>query len=221
SGRPACRQRLRHRHLARSDFEDLRAVLPGRFVVDARVRRHRPGPDAREGIRRGARRAHLGRHRARPGLDIRRDVPAARRGGPVTWLGELSFAVPLAVLCVFVSGFCSGTEVALFSLRRVDREQLARSELRIDRRILKLLERPRRLIATVLIGNETFNSLLAVLALVVVSKLDGPRSPWLWGLIALGVSLPLIVLVSEVTSKTLAAKAPLLWSRVRVLPLSG
>jgi putative hemolysin len=139
----------------------------------------------------------------------------------VTWLSQLTVAIPLAALCVLVSGFCSGTEVALFSLRRVDREQLARSELRIDRRILKLLERPRRLIATVLIGNETFNSLLAVLALVVVSQLDGPRSPWLMGLIALGVSLPLIVLVSEVTSKTLAAKAPLLWSRVCVLPLSG
>jgi putative hemolysin len=63
--------------------------------------------------------------------------------------------------------------------------------------------------------------LLAVLALVVVSQLDGPRSPWLMGLIALGVALPLIVLVAEVTSKTLAAKAPLLWSRICVLPLSG
>ncbi|HUS29945.1 MAG TPA: hemolysin family protein [Kofleriaceae bacterium] len=139
----------------------------------------------------------------------------------MSWLSQLTVAIPLAALCVLVSGFCSGTEVALFSLRRVDREQLARSELRLDRRILKLLERPRRLIATVLIGNETFNSLLAVLALVVVSQLDGPRSPWLMGLIALGVSLPLIVLVSEVTSKTLAAKAPLLWSRICVLPLSG
>ena len=139
----------------------------------------------------------------------------------MSWISQLQVAIPRAALCVLVSGFCSGTEVALFSLRRVDREQLTRSELQIDRRILKLLERPRRLIATVLIGNETFNSLLAVLALIVVSQLDGPRSPWLWGLIALSVSLPLIVLVSEVTSKTLAAKAPLLWSRVCVLTLSG
>ena len=139
----------------------------------------------------------------------------------MTWLSDLSVAIPLAALCVLVSGFCSGTEVALFSLRRVDREQLAHSELRIDRRIIKLLERPRRLIATVLIGNEAFNSLLAVLALVVMERLVAPRSPWLLGLMALGCALPLIVLLAEVTSKTLAAKAPLMWSRICVLPLAG
>jgi CBS domain containing-hemolysin-like protein len=140
----------------------------------------------------------------------------------VNWLGQLSVAIPLAVLCVLVSGFCSGTEVALFSLRRVDREQLARSESGVDQRIIKLLERPRRLIATVLIGNEAFNSLLAVLALVVVIGLVDPStSPWIVGAIALGCALPLIVLISEVTSKTLAAKAPLTWARVCVYPLSA
>lgn len=140
----------------------------------------------------------------------------------MNWLSQLSVAIPLAVLCVLVSGFCSGSEVALFSLRRVDREQLARSESSIDRRILALLEKPRRLIATVLIGNEAFNSFLAVLALLVTASIVGDDlGPWQIGAIALAVSLPLIVLVSEVTAKTLAAKAPLLWARVCVLPLSA
>ena len=44
-------------------------------------------------------------------------------------LAQLSIAVPLAVLCVLVTGFSSGTEVALFSLRRVEREQLAHTLL--------------------------------------------------------------------------------------------
>jgi CBS domain containing-hemolysin-like protein len=139
----------------------------------------------------------------------------------VSFLSQLSIAIPLATLCVLISGFCSGSEVALFSLRRVDREQLARSESSIDRRILKLLERPRRLIATVLIGNEAFNSFLAVLALIVVSHFASDMTEWAVGAIALGVSLPLIVLVAEVTSKTLAAKAPLMWARICVLPLSA
>jgi putative hemolysin len=141
----------------------------------------------------------------------------------VTWLSQWIVALPLAAMCVLVSGFCSGSEVALFSLRRVDREQLARSQSALDRRILKLLERPRRLIATVLIGNEAFNSFLAVLALIVVGHFAAARELSLWAIggIALGVSLPLIVLVAEVTSKTLAAKAPLTWARVCVLPLSG
>ena len=141
----------------------------------------------------------------------------------MNWLSQLTVAIPLATLCLLISGFCSGSEVALFSLRRVDREQLAHSDSSFDRRILKLLERPRRLIATVLIGNEAFNSFLAVLALIVVGHFTAARDMSLWAIggIALGVSLPLIVMIAEVTSKTLAAKAPLSWARVCVYPLSG
>ncbi len=136
-------------------------------------------------------------------------------------IGELSFAIPLAVICVLGSAFCSGTEVALFSLRRVDREQLARSDRLVDRKIIELLERPRRLIATVLIGNEAFNSVLAILCLgVLIPICSGDFSPWAVGGIALAVSLPLVVLIAEVTSKTLAAKAPMTWARICVMPLA-
>jgi CBS domain containing-hemolysin-like protein len=140
-------------------------------------------------------------------------------------IGELSVAIPLAIICVLGSAFCSGTEVALFSLRRVDREQLARSEHFVDRRIVALLERPRRLIATVLIGNDAFNSLLAVIALSVVLDMwtGSFQGSSLWAIagIALAITLPAVVLVAEVTSKTLAAKAPLAWSRLCVVPLTG
>ncbi len=132
---------------------------------------------------------------------------------------ELSIAVPLAILCVLVAGFCSGTEVALFSLRRVDREQLTRSEAHRDRRIVALLERPRRLIATVLIGNEACAAVLAVLALGLVERYSNIASPWLCALVALAITLPVFVLIAEVTAKTLAAKAPLAWARAASGPL--
>ena len=130
---------------------------------------------------------------------------------------DLSIAIPLAALCVFISGFCSGSEVALFSLRRVDREALAHSDSVVDRRILTMLQRPRRLIATVLIGNEVFNSLLAVTAFSMLCQ--ACESVWLNGLIALGIALPLVVLIAEVTAKTLAAKSPLTWARIAAWPL--
>jgi putative hemolysin len=135
-------------------------------------------------------------------------------------LADLTLAIPLAVICVIGSAFCSGTEVALFSLRRVDREQLARSASFIDKRIIGLLERPRRLIATVLIGNEAFNALLAVIVLIEVLRMFSGSSLWAIGGFTLAVTLPLIVLIAEVTSKTLAAKAPLTWARICVMPLS-
>ena len=133
--------------------------------------------------------------------------------------GELTIAVPLAVLCVLITGFCSGTEVALFSLRRVDREQLGRSTARRDRRVIRLLEKPRRLIATVLIGHEACSALLAVLAVLVLARELEPTSPWAIAGLALAVTLPLVVMFGEVTAKTLAAKAPMTWSRVASLPL--
>ncbi|HSR96234.1 MAG TPA: hemolysin family protein [Kofleriaceae bacterium] len=132
-------------------------------------------------------------------------------------INDLSLAIPLAVICVVCSAFCSGAEVALFSIRRVEREQLGSGRRLTDRRILAMLERPRRLIATVLVGNEAFNSLLAILAFVVLERW---YSPWSAFWIAIAVALPLIVLVTEITATTLARKAPLLWSRLCVLPLS-
>ncbi len=133
---------------------------------------------------------------------------------------ELSYAIPLAVICVLGSAFCSGSEVALFSLRRVDREQLAHSDRSVDKMIVTLLERPRRLIASVLIGNEAFNSVLAILCLGVVLRMCADTTLWAIGGITLAVALPPVVLIAEVTAKTLAAKAPLIWARLCVLPLS-
>ncbi|HTR51932.1 MAG TPA: hemolysin family protein [Kofleriaceae bacterium] len=128
----------------------------------------------------------------------------------------------VAAACVVVSGFCSGAEVALFSLRRIERDQLGRSESRLDRRIAKVLARPRRLIGTVLIGNEACAAVLAVVAVAIAWRVMGAdASPWAVAGAALVAALPLIVLVSEVTAKTLAAKQPLLWARACVLPLQA
>lgn len=137
----------------------------------------------------------------------------------MTALATLTVAIPIAGLCIVMAGFCSGTEVALFSLRRVDREQLTRSPARTDRRILTLLERPRRLIATVLIGNEACAGVLAVVALSVAYHRVAVHLAWLPIAIAIAATLPLIVLVAEVTAKTLAAKAPITWARAAALPL--
>ena len=39
-------------------------------------------------------------------------------------ISDLSIAIPIAVACLVISAFCSGTETALFSIRRIEREQL-------------------------------------------------------------------------------------------------
>jgi putative hemolysin len=132
-------------------------------------------------------------------------------------IAELEVAIPVAVACLLASAFFSGSEAALFSIRRHERGQLAHGRRLTDRRIFAVLERPRRLVATVLIGNEACSGVLAVVAFAVLSRWFAVWAA-LW--LAIAVALPLIVLGPEVTAKTLGANAPLWWSRLCVLPLS-
>ena len=80
-------------------------------------------------------------------------------------LAELASSLLVVGLLVVASAFFSGTEVAMFSLRRAERQRMAKSERGTDKLVTRLVANPRRLIATVLLGNETANvSLSAVMA---------------------------------------------------------
>jgi CBS domain containing-hemolysin-like protein len=119
----------------------------------------------------------------------------------------------IAAALVLVSGFFSGTEVALFALRRIDREQMARSGRGADRVVVALLSQPRRLITTVLIGNEVVNGAIAALAVFAVAEALPDANPLACAAIAVAVALPIVVLLGEVTAKTFALKSPLGWAR--------
>lgn len=137
-------------------------------------------------------------------------------------MSSLSFTVVLLLIAlgVVLSAFFSGTEVAIFGLRRVERDQMSKSERAVDRRALMLLTAPRQLIAAVLIANELVNSYVAVLIFGVMVMHVPVASPWWWGLLAVACSLPVMVLLGEVTPKSLALKSPLAWVRVAVTPLA-
>jgi putative hemolysin len=125
-------------------------------------------------------------------------------------------AVFLLLVC---SAFFSGTEVAMFSLRRVDRQQMARSKRRSDSLVLSMLARPRRLIATLLIGNESVNVSFSVVMAALVEQLFGGLSEVTLALLATGMALPLVLLLGEITPKTIAFKSSATWSRTAVRPL--
>jgi hypothetical protein len=128
---------------------------------------------------------------------------------------DLALALLGAFALVVVSAAFSGTEVALFSLRRLDREQMARSGRPADARVLALIARPKRLIATVLIGNETVNGSLVVLALGLVARYLTPMSALASAAVAAAMVIPVVVLLGEVTPKTLALKRAAAAGRAR------
>ncbi|MFH1027991.1 MAG: hemolysin family protein [Pseudomonadota bacterium] len=112
------------------------------------------------------------------------------------------FELILFVLLMALSAFFSSSETALFSLSSIQLEQMRRKgHPRIDL-IERLLTRPRRLIMTILIGNELANVAASVISATIIIQLMGPGSKW----INLIVMVPILLLVGEVTPKTLAIR---------------
>lgn len=107
----------------------------------------------------------------------------------------------LAVLLGF-SAFFSSSETSLFSLDNLQLEQMRRAKNpRIDL-IQRMLSEPRRLIVTILIGNETVNVAASVISAALVIRLLGAENKWL----NLLIMVPLLLVVGEITPKALAIR---------------
>ncbi|MEW6672106.1 MAG: hemolysin family protein [Thermodesulfobacteriota bacterium] len=113
------------------------------------------------------------------------------------WIELVLFAFLMAL-----SAFFSSSETALFSLSSVQLEQMRRKGHPRIEAIERLLTRPRRLIMTILIGNELANVAASVISATIIIRLMGVGSEW----INLIVMVPILLLVGEVTPKTLAIR---------------
>ncbi|MGI9418036.1 MAG: CNNM domain-containing protein, partial [Geminicoccaceae bacterium] len=98
------------------------------------------------------------------------------------------------------SAFFSGSETALFSLSRLDLQKLRRERHPKSETLHALLDEPRRLIISILCGNELVNIAATVNMAGIMIALYGPeRAGW----INILVMFPLLLLLGEVTPKTI------------------
>lgn len=120
-----------------------------------------------------------------------------------------------------MSAFFSGSEVALFSLSKKQITSLKEHNLLLNNYIIDLLDKPRRLLVTILLGNTIFNVLATIisvsLALEIADKYGYVREIVL--LIQI-VSLTIFILIiGEITPKLFASKMPLGFSKIVAFPL--
>ncbi len=106
----------------------------------------------------------------------------------------------LFVILLCFSGFFSSSETALFSLNPVQFEQMRHDENNKLELIQRLLSEPRRLIVTILIGNEFVNVAASVISASIIIQLFGAENKFL----NLFVMVPILLLFGEITPKTLA-----------------
>ncbi len=134
-------------------------------------------------------------------------------------LSEPDMIVRLCVQLLLLAGsaFFSSSETALFSLSRLDLQQLRRERNPRAETIHELLDQPRRLIISILSGNELVNIAASVnMAGILVVLYGGEDAGW----INLIVMVPLLLLIGEVTPKTVAVSNPVRYSaRIVAVPM--
>lgn len=124
----------------------------------------------------------------------------------------------LQVLLFCGSSFFSGSETALFSLSRLDMQKLRRERNPHSGTLHELLDQPRRLIISILCGNEMVNIAAAANMTGILAALYGvERAAW----ISIFVMVPLLLLFGEVTPKTIAVSDPVgISTRVVASPMN-
>jgi len=137
---------------------------------------------------------------------------------PLT-LGVLAGIGVLLVL----SAFTSASEVALFSLNATHMRDLKERGGTRGARVLELLSKPRKLLATILVTNNFANVGITVLSTLVVANLVNvsAMSDGLVFLVQVLAVASLILLVGEVLPKVYAASHPLRVARFFSTPLLG
>jgi putative hemolysin len=134
-------------------------------------------------------------------------------------MSELAFDVLILCALLGVDGFFSGTDVAMFSLRRVDQQLMAKSERRSDHLVLWLLSKPRRLIATLLIGDELVSISVGVVSAGICASLLPGLGEVELTIVATLLTLPVLLLFGEVTPKAIAYRTSRGWARKAARPL--
>ncbi len=144
---------------------------------------------------------------------------------------KIYFEALLVCILIVFSGFFTCSETALFSLSRLDQLRLKEHPRQSCRLAVKLLRKPKEVLATILIGNEFSDIVSSSVATMVLVSLFGPYGEW----VAFPVMTTVLFLAGDLVPKVIGFRkrekmacflAPILktfilvFSPVRILMLS-
>jgi len=128
-------------------------------------------------------------------------------------------AIAVALLGLLLSAFNSGSEIAYFSLRKDDVEDIEDDTTRS--RIQRLLATPERLLATVLVGNNLVNTMITIVLSFALSQIFTFNNAVLSFIIQTVILTFLILLFGEVIPKLYATNYNTRFAAMAAVPLQG
>ena len=106
-------------------------------------------------------------------------------------------------VCLLLSAFFSSSETAFIALQRIRVEHLVETKVRGAKRVARMIERPEKLLSTILLGNNFVNTAAAALATILAISVWGQERGVL--IATIGVTIILLVFC-ETTPKTIATQ---------------
>jgi len=127
----------------------------------------------------------------------------------------------IVIVLLFCSAMISGSEVAYFSLSPKDKVKLKKSKNRPSITVLKNLENPEKLLATILVANNFVNIGIIILTTYVTSKLvDFSNSRVIEFIFQVVIITFFLLLFGEIIPKVYATHVGPDFARIMALPLN-
>ena len=141
--------------------------------------------------------------------------------------GALFLRLSILLLLLLCSALISGAEVAFFGLSPTDLNQMEEEKTTKGRTVVKLLERPKKLLATILIANNAINIGIVLLFNVIGDTLFSNVTNELFGFISVRFLLEVVVITflilmfGEILPKVYANRNPISFSQLMSYPLKA
>ena len=129
----------------------------------------------------------------------------------------------LIFFLILLSAFLSGSEVAIFGLSNTQKETLVKeNQNKNSQRIIKLIADPKKLLATILIGNNLVNVAIVLVSSLMMNHIfeSYTLSPLLKFIIQVVIVTFFILLFGEVIPKVYANNYNLKFSKLMAFPIS-
>jgi putative hemolysin len=129
-------------------------------------------------------------------------------------------AIVIVLLLLVSSALISGSEVAFFSLKAAERKKLHHKKTKTNQRVLRNLENPEKLLATILVANNFANvGIIILTAYISNSVVSIVNAPVLEFILQAVVITFFLLIFGEILPKVYANHYALAFARLMALPL--